>query len=82
MSRDIEILATNDDDFLSIEQLLCDNASKTTKKMALAVNDDLVLVLSMLSLRMFAIIAGAGIEEPAQRSCARSLACPHACIVG
>ena len=36
----VDLLAPNDNNLLAVEDLLRDNRSKTTKKMALAVNDD------------------------------------------
>lgn len=41
LSRDVEGLAADDNDFLAVEELLGDNGGETTKEMALAVNDDL-----------------------------------------
>ena len=44
-SGDVDGLAADDDDLLSVEELLGDDAGETTEEMALAVNDDLVKVL-------------------------------------
>ena len=41
-SGDVDGLAADDDDLLSVEELLGDDAGETTEEMALAVNDDLV----------------------------------------
>lgn len=40
-SRDVDGFAADNDDLLSVQELLGDGAGKTTKKMALAVDDDL-----------------------------------------
>lgn len=41
LSGDVQGLAADDNDLLAVEELLGDDASKTTQKVALAVNDDL-----------------------------------------
>lgn len=41
---DVEGFASNDDNLLAIEQLLCDCAGQTTEQVALAVNDNLIFV--------------------------------------
>ncbi len=41
LAGDVQGFATNDDDLLAVEELLGDDARKTTKEMALAINDDL-----------------------------------------
>lgn len=53
LSRDVESLAADDNDLLAAQQLLGNNAGKTTEKVALAVNDDLVdtQMVSTLSTR-------------------------------
>ena len=66
---DVEGLATDHDDLLAAEQLLGNNARKTTEKMALAINDNLerenVQVSNYLSQDMFPstsmAFAGAGV---------------------
>ena len=42
-ARDVELLATDNDDLLTVQSLLGNDGSETTKKMALAVNDDHLL---------------------------------------
>lgn len=39
-ARDVDLLAPDDDNLLAVENLLRDNRSKATEKMALAVNDN------------------------------------------
>lgn len=41
LAGDVKSLTSHDDDLLTVEQLLGDSAGKTTKKVSLAVNDDL-----------------------------------------
>jgi hypothetical protein len=41
LSGDVDLLAANDDELLSIEKLLGHSRGQTTKEMALAVNDNL-----------------------------------------
>ena len=40
-ARDVEGLASDHDDLLAVQELLCDSAGETTEEMALAVNDNL-----------------------------------------
>jgi hypothetical protein len=40
-ARDVESLASNHNDLLAVQELLCDGAGETTKEMALAVDDNL-----------------------------------------
>jgi hypothetical protein len=41
VSRNVECLASHNNDFLAIQQLLGHNAGKATEKVAFAVNNDL-----------------------------------------
>lgn len=41
LARDVEGLAADDDDLLTAEKLLRDDAGESTEKVTLAVNDDL-----------------------------------------
>jgi hypothetical protein len=41
LARDVERLTANDNDLLTAEELLGDNAGKSAKEMALAIDDDL-----------------------------------------
>lgn len=41
LARDVEGLAANDNDLLTVKELLGDNAREAAKKMALAIDDDL-----------------------------------------
>lgn len=43
LSRDVELLAADDNDLLAVEELLGDGAGETTEKVSLAINDDLLL---------------------------------------
>lgn len=40
-ARDVESLASDHDDLLAVQELLCDGTGETTEEMALAVNDNL-----------------------------------------
>lgn len=42
LSRDVESLATDDNNLLAAQQLLGNDTGETTQKVALAVNDDLL----------------------------------------
>jgi hypothetical protein len=44
LSGDVEGLASNDYDLLSVEQLLGDSAGQATEQMSLSVDDDLSIV--------------------------------------
>ena len=41
---DVELFASDDDDLLAVEELLCDSAGETTEEVSLAIDDDLVVV--------------------------------------
>lgn len=54
LSGDVDGLAADDDDLLSVQELLGDSAGKTTKEMALAVDDDLAGNVSLRNSRKVA----------------------------
>ena len=41
LARDVQSLATDNDNLLAVKQLLSDNAGQTAQQMALAINDNL-----------------------------------------
>ena len=46
LSRDVERLAANDNDLLALEELLSNGRGKTTEKVALAIDGDLLCAVS------------------------------------
>ena len=47
-SRDVDRFTSNDDDFLTVQKLLCDDASESSVQVALPVDNDLNLLVSDL----------------------------------
>lgn len=56
LARDVEGLTSHDDDLLAVQQLLSDSAGQATKKVSLAVNDDLKETRQPISNQIFVCV--------------------------